>query len=156
MSLFTKDMNEVYAKEILTWKYEAPFDFYNIDFSDEALEELLNNNYFAIVNDTNQLIGFFCFGKAAQVPIGERYGAYTEDMVDFGLGMKPDLTGQGKGFEFLTFILDSIRETEKKPLRLTVASFNKRAIKLYEKLGFVKEMTFLLKETEFDTMIQKR
>ncbi|HYK75229.1 MAG TPA: GNAT family N-acetyltransferase [Pseudoneobacillus sp.] len=156
MSFYIKDMNEEHAKEILTWKYESPFDFYNVDYSEEAIEELLNNNYFAILNDSQTLVGFFCFGPAAQVPTGAKFGAYDEDMVDIGLGMKPELTGRGQGFEFLTYIIESVQEYQnvKKPLRLTVASFNKRAIKLYEKFGFVKVKTFPLNETEFETMIQ--
>lgn len=158
MRLYIEDMNDALAMEILTWKYEVPYDFYNVEYSNEAVEELLNQNYFAIVNEGNQLVGFFCFGSSAQVPIGVKYGAYSGDMVDIGLGMKPELTGQGQGLDFLTFILKSVQEhpSVRRPLRLTVASFNKRAINLYEKLGFVKVKTFLSNETEFVTMIQLR
>lgn len=90
-------MDEEYARQILTWKYEAPYDFYNNEESSESLNELLENPYYAVLNQNNDLVGFFCIGKAAQVPFGHTVGAYSEDLTDIGIGMNPTLTGQGLG-----------------------------------------------------------
>jgi [ribosomal protein S18]-alanine N-acetyltransferase len=156
MDFISKIMNESYAKEILLWKYDTPYDFYNNELNDEALAELLNGDYVAIVDETNQLFGFFCTGISSQVPAGIQHDAYSVEMIDIGLGMKPEFTGKGYGTEFFTFILQSIQDLHGKelPLRLTVATFNKRARNLYEKFGFVENVSFYLNDTEFTTMIR--
>ncbi|MFD2443611.1 GNAT family N-acetyltransferase [Bacillus sp. CGMCC 1.16607] len=157
MNFNAKKMNEDYAKEILLWKYEAPYDLYNNECNDEGVNELLNGDYVAVVNEIDELVGFCCIGASAQVPIGNRFGAYAEDMVDIGLGMKPNLTGKGHGIEFFSFILRFVHESQERnlPLRLTVATFNNRAIHLYNKLGFIENVTFYSNEIEFTTMIKE-
>lgn len=153
MQLFIRDMNEMTANEILDWKYEAPFDFYNNERNNESLHEILENDYYAVVNDKEEIVGFYCIGVSAQVPIGAKFDAYIEDMVDIGIGMKPELTGLGFGSTFFSFVLNHIRTIyTNKFIRLTVATFNKRAIHLYEQLGFEKKMQFRTDSTEFITM----
>ncbi|WP_196426715.1 GNAT family N-acetyltransferase [Lysinibacillus cavernae] len=146
-------MNETYANEILHWQYEQPYDFYNNEVSDETLQEMLENPYYAIVNDQEELIGFYCTGSAAQVPKGHEFGAYVKGCVDVGIGMNPNLTGQGLGATFFSYILMTIQQEQHTPLRLTVAQFNKRAIHLYEKFGFVKDIEFST-PTTFITMLK--
>jgi [ribosomal protein S18]-alanine N-acetyltransferase len=155
MKFVVKRMTEEYAKQILSWKYEAPYDFYNNEESSESLRELLENPYYALLNTDETLIGFFCIGISAQVPFGRTVGAYSEDINDIGIGMNPSLTGQGFGAEFFSFILSYILETYKvDSLRLTVAAFNQRAIHLYTKLGFVKKMEFSRGAIKFITMVK--
>ncbi|MEX3744645.1 MULTISPECIES: GNAT family N-acetyltransferase [Lysinibacillus] len=151
MRFFIREMNEIYAINILNWKYEAPYDFYNNELSEESLKELLDNPYYSIVNDQEELVGFFCTGTSAQVPRGQDCGAYLGKYIDIGIGMKPELTGKGIGTEFFSFILNQLQQENHSPLRLTVATFNTRAIHLYEKLGFKKVMEFTA-STEFITM----
>jgi [ribosomal protein S18]-alanine N-acetyltransferase len=51
--------------------------------------------------------------------------------------MRPDLTGRGLGEEFVHAGLRFARETYSPPaFRLTVASFNRHAISVYERAGF--------------------
>jgi [ribosomal protein S18]-alanine N-acetyltransferase len=148
----TKDL----AKEILLWQYESPYDFYNNELTDESLNELMNQSYIAVVDDNKQLTGYYCTGISAIVPAGNEYGAYNENMIDLGLGLKPGLTGAGRGRSFLTFILQNIENAniESIPLRLTVATFNKRAIKLYENVGFITQQSFDSNGIPFQTMIK--
>lgn len=156
MKLFMENMNREIAIDILNWKYDKPYDFYNNEITDEMMKELLDGSYYALVSEFKELIGFFCIGKNAQVPIGNRFGAYIDDFVDMGLGMNPNLVGKGNGFEFCSFIINFIEENYKStPIRLTVAKFNLRAIHLYEKLGFVLENEFSTVFTEFITMVKK-
>lgn len=154
--LHVKKMDTTYAEEILSWKYEAPYDLYNNELNDESLKELLNNDYKAIVNSIDEVIGFYCVGNSAQVPIGHQFGAYTSPFPDIGLGMKPALTGKGNGTVFFSFVLEEILLEHQLPIRLTVAKFNERAIRLYEKFGFAKEMEFTSRTTEFITMVKVR
>ncbi|RDW17595.1 GNAT family N-acetyltransferase [Oceanobacillus arenosus] len=155
MKLSIQKMTEKYAVEILCWKYEKPYDFYNHVLTSDAILELVTNKYFVVLDEYNQLVGYFCIGKSAQVPAGVQYGAYKEDFIDVGIGMKPEFTGKGMGSEFFAQILEFIEAQNKNgAIRLTVATFNERAINLYEKLGFVKKMTFERRKMDFITMVR--
>ncbi|PYF08276.1 GNAT family N-acetyltransferase [Ureibacillus chungkukjangi] len=157
MKLKVYNMNNQFAIQILNWKYKPPYDFYNNEYSKEALEELLNSSYYALVDTENELFGFFCTGKSAQVPAGHAMGAYEERLVDMGLGMNPMLVGEGRGAEFCLLIIKLIEQDfQNAPIRLTVAKFNKRAIHLYRKLGFIEEHEFQTDRAEFMTMVRRR
>lgn len=155
MHLFKSNMTKDFAVEAIHWKYEKPYDLYNNELNSEAIDEMLNNSYFAIVSEDNELIGYYCTGKSAQVPAGNKINAYEMDNLDIGVGMKPNLTGKGFGTTFFTFILQNIQRSNTiSPMRLTVATFNKRAIRLYEKFGFVEQKKFDSDVTEFITMVR--
>ena len=147
------EMDEKKMVDILRWRYEKPYDFYNNEETAEARAELLNGTYHAVVDEEGQLFGFFCIGTSAQVPAGHGYGVYDEDCIDMGLGMHPERTGKGTGYPFCTFILEQIEVRHpSKPVRLTVATFNRRAIHLYEKLGFMQQYAFSTDVADFITM----
>ncbi|MEO2076374.1 MAG: GNAT family N-acetyltransferase [Bacillus sp. (in: firmicutes)] len=155
MKLLIKNMNESHAKEILNWTYQPPYDFYNNECTDDSLKELLNGSYYAVVDPQNKLVGFYCIGESAQVPAGNQLGAYDNGFIDFGIGMQPEETGQGKGFDFCSFVLSNIQNKFKNiTIRLTVANFNKRAIHLYENLGFVKRKEFITNNVPFTIMVK--
>ncbi|WP_309299185.1 hypothetical protein [Ureibacillus sinduriensis] len=97
MEMKVVDMNEQYATQILNWKYDPPYNFYDNEYTKEALEELLDSSYYALVDTENELFGFFCSGKSAQVPAGHATRAYKENFVDMGLGMNPRFVGRGRG-----------------------------------------------------------
>ncbi|WP_010093929.1 GNAT family N-acetyltransferase [Ornithinibacillus scapharcae] len=148
-----KRMTEKSAIKILGWKYDKPYDFYNQVLSGEAILELTSKNYILIEKD-GKIAGFYCTGKDAQVPVGHEYRAYDGDYLDLGLGMRPDLTGKGLGKAFMEFIIEEIRHEYAGNLRLTVADFNIRAIRLYENLGFLKVQDFSRGSTKFNVMVK--
>lgn len=153
MKLKVAEINEAFALEILNWRYDPPYDFYNNEYDAEAVKELLEDNYSVVVSDNEGVIGFYCAGPSAQVPAGVKVGAYKEDVIDIGLGMAPAWTGKGNGFTFFSLLLESLYKTYGNvPVRLTVATFNQRAIHLYEKFGFVKEVEFTTDSAAFQTM----
>ncbi|AIF42587.1 GNAT family N-acetyltransferase [Virgibacillus sp. SK37] len=157
MKLKTVPMDVEIAMSILNWKYDKPYDFYNNELTEEALHEFINGNYFTIVDERERLIGFYCTGTAAQVPAGNRVEAYKEEKLDIGFGMNPVLTGQGKGYSFCDYIFKTIGQNSPDlPQRLTVATFNKRAIHLYKKFGFKQENEFNTERATFITMTRNK
>lgn len=140
-----RPLEERDAHDIILWRYEQPYDFYNPpddNRGDHYVAQFLNPemNFHAIVDKGDRFIGFCSFGADGQVPGGD----YSEEALDIGLGMKPELTGQGRGFEFFEAIIKHATYTMMAcRIRLTVADFNQRAMRLYEKFGFTETGQFI-------------
>ncbi|MBS8264307.1 GNAT family N-acetyltransferase [Mesobacillus boroniphilus] len=148
-------MTRELAAEILSWKYDPPYDLYNNEVTESSINELVHEGYLAVEDETGALIGFYCNGHSAQVPTGRELGAYTEGAIDVGVGMHPELTGKGNGYVFFSFVLNELETLNSHSIfRLTVANFNKRAIKLYENLGFKKTYEFKTDTNEFIIMLK--
>lgn len=135
------------ARLIADWRYPPPYDFYDASADEEDLRELLDraSPYYAALDERDELVGFFCFKQTAQVPAGLTAGAYADaDALDVGLGMRPDLTGRGLGLAFVAAGLAFARQTfAPASFRLTVATFNRRAIAVYARAGFQAQGTFI-------------
>ncbi len=156
MKLNMKEMNEDAAIEMLEWKYEKPYDFYNNEINEDTINELLDGSYKVLFDEREEVFGFMCTGEAARIPIGHQYGIYPDNFIDMGLGMNPKYTGKGYGYDFCSFIIQYINENNIGiPIRLSVATFNERAIHLYERLGFKKRDRFSTESREFITMIRE-
>lgn len=148
-------VKEYEAVILSSWTYPSPYDFYNHAQTEDSKQEWLTGNYFCIYKQ-EEMIGFFCYGESARVPVNSSH-LYIDDCIDIGIGMRPDLTGKGLGSSFLTTILMEIeRLFSSTPIRLTVASFNQRAIHLYEKLGFRIQHHVQRKSTNFYIMVRKK
>jgi len=136
-------MDEINARAILYWRYEAPYDLYNSD-SDNVEKDVQvfldpRNAYYTISDKQGDLVAYCCFGPDAQV----RGGEYNAAALDVGLGMRPDLTGQGRGLTCVNAVLDFARRTfTPTAFRITVAEFNERALRVWEKAGFQPGQTF--------------
>ena len=124
-----------FASEIATWHYEGIYSFYDLDEDPEDREEFLDPSHwsdacFAVLDARRELIGFFHFEA-------------SDDAVVLGLGLRPDLTGHGLGSAFLEAGLAFARNRyEAQAFRLSVATFNERAVRAYEKAGFVRGKVF--------------
>lgn len=132
------------AKQIANWKYREPYKIYSMDGTDECIQEFIDETYYCAYDNNGKLIGYICTGNSARVPGGYSAGLYEDtSYIDFGLGLRPDLTGKGIGLSFISEALLYLKtEQQMTKLRLVVASFNLRAIKVYEKSGFTKVATF--------------
>lgn len=144
MSLTFDAMDEASARAIATWRYDAPYDLYDLGGDDvEGVVRAFmdpRNAYYAMVDDSGELVAFCCFGPDAMVPGGD-YGAPG---LDIGLGVRPDLTGQGRGLAFVSSVLAFARRTfAPEAFRVTIAEFNQRALRVWEKAGFQAVQTFL-------------
>jgi RimJ/RimL family protein N-acetyltransferase len=105
---------------IASWRYPPPYDFYDGD-----IDPVLNpERFFEARDEAGELIGFYYFEP-------------KPPYLDYGLGLRPDLTGQGLGLEFFGAGLAFARERYR-PQRvyLHVAEFNERARRIYERAGF--------------------
>ena len=130
------------AKSISRWRYGGRYSVYDGDPTsvDSLLEPRLL--YHSVHDEGGDLVGYFCFGEDARVSAG-RDIYQRESALDVGLGMRPDLAGRGLGEEFVRAGLIYAEEAYSPPaFRLTVASFNHRAIRVYERAGFQKVETF--------------
>lgn len=136
-----KKMTYEYALEISQWKYENEYSIYSFEQNKETIDELLNGDYTACTDPNDKLIGYFCQRESARIPTKDCYN-YSNDRLDIGLGMHPALCGKGMGYDFFLCGIKYLTEgTSDIPLRLTAAYFNKRAISLYKKIGFIIERT---------------
>ncbi|MGE1046104.1 MULTISPECIES: GNAT family N-acetyltransferase [Bacillus] len=151
-------LTEEEANEINTWTYEEPYSLYSFSGEKEVIEELLDGTYYGCCDDQGDLIGYFCFGANAQLPGGRDANLYGgEDVIDIGLGMKPALTGKGIGKEFFQAgIAFATKEFNAKMFRLSVATFNTRAITVYKNIGFKQGTIFLSRGREFMLMEYER
>jgi ribosomal-protein-alanine N-acetyltransferase len=131
--LYFQAMTEEDGYEICGWRYPAPYDSYRwpswesmvnqgCEFGDEHIR---NSQYRAVRNGQEQLVGyvqFFAMDRTMRI----------------GMGLKPDCCDQGWG-PILTKL--AVKEAgHRQPdaeIDLEVEQWNKRAIRAYEKAGFV-------------------
>lgn len=124
-----RPMDQAEAEAVADWSYEPPYDFYDFRKDPEDLAELFNadvraGDYHSVYRD-GDLVGFFSF-------------KVRDDVVELGLGLRPDLTGAGLGAEFVRAGIDhAVRAFRPRELMLDVATFNDRARKVYERAGFL-------------------
>ena len=126
------------AIAICHWRYPGQYAFYDYDPGDWRSMLAPEANYVAVAGADGAVAGFLTFGANARVSGAQAAGLYASEALDIGLGLRPDLTGQGYGRAFLATAL-AWAEWRYHPstIRLVVATFNTRAIRAYERAGFV-------------------
>ncbi len=144
MSYTVRPMTRDDVETIRTWRYAGPYAVYNLDMEgatgaaleDEMLD--LRSPWFAVRDATGDLIGFFAYGSAADIGTpATPHVLDTDGTLSIGLGMRPDMTGSGAGLSFvhagLEFARDRFAPTA---FQLYVLSWNRRAVRVYERAGF--------------------
>ncbi len=131
------------ACQFARWTYEPPYDIYNLvaDPDNANLVEAAANYFLdpaihchVLTDKQARVLAFCTFGEDAQVPGGD----YGRSALDIGLGVRPDLTGQGLGKEFVTAVIQFAIQTFQPPLlRVTIAAFNRRAVRVWSRQGFI-------------------
>jgi [ribosomal protein S18]-alanine N-acetyltransferase len=128
-------MSQADAVAVARWHYPDPYSFYDRTADNDDAALLLDagrrkGRFFSVQDEKGNLVGFFELQKLGN------------DVV-IGLGLHPELTGRGLGGDFLeagiAFAQRKFRPTR---FRLSVATFNKRAIKVYERAGFTTTRSF--------------
>lgn len=132
-----REMTEKAARDIASWRYDAPYEMYSFAQNEDEVDELLNGLHFAVY-DKDNLVGFAAMGWSAQIQDKKLREIYDdESYTDIAFGLRPELCGQGKGEMLVNSVIAFVKGTfEDDGIRLTVDVDNKRACKLYEKMGF--------------------
>lgn len=136
-------INESDVGSIMEWHYEAPYDIYDPGHGDpeKNSQAYLDPQYayHAITNEQKELVAYCCFGSDATVTGGN----YNTPALDIGLGVKPDLTGHSHGDAFIESVIDfAIINFPDDKLRVTIANFNARAKRVWQKAGFKETSKF--------------
>ncbi len=153
---WVQPMMEAAARAIAAWRYAPPYDLYNLTGDNLAGEEVElirflcdpANDYYAIYGHGDGIcdghsdrlragetepIGYCCFGGDARVP----GGVYPEEALDIGVGMRPELTGGGRGRDFIGAVIAYGLTRYRPPLlRVTIAAFNERSQRVFRGRGF--------------------
>ena len=112
--------DELYL-QLREWRYPPPYDFYDGDVDPPLNPE----RFFGAFDEDGGLVGFYYFEE-------------KPPDLDYGLGLRPDLVGEGLGLDFFRAGLDYAHERYRpRRVYLHVAEFNDRARKVYERAGFV-------------------
>jgi ribosomal-protein-alanine N-acetyltransferase len=132
-----RPMDEASARAIASWRYDAPYDFYNLNPGkiEKNVAYFIDpqNAFYRIMDGHGELVGYCSFGPDGQVPGGD----YSQAALDIGMGIRPDLTGLGNGARYGEHVLDfACRTFAPGRLRVTIAAFNQRAQRVWQKLGF--------------------
>lgn len=126
-------LSEADAIDITHWRYEPPYDAYNLP----PWEKLkARRQYFADALTRREQFMSIC--DANGLMIGFVQYAWKEACLRIGLGIRPDCTGQGLSAPFMELVVrEARRRAPWQELELHVATWNKRAIRAYKKAGFV-------------------
>ena len=122
------------AFAISRWHYPDPYTIYDMNmFVPMCIEQVLalfgTHLFYHALDEHGELIGFFSLVQ-------------RDGDVEIGVGLRPDLTGRGMGLDFVQAGIEYARNTfHPAHFRLDVAEFNQRAMRVYERAGFVPVQT---------------
>lgn len=132
LKLHVVPMNIRHCQDICTWVYEPPYDIYQWnawaqmeeDAEEFADQEIRETQYISVMSEEGLLVGY-----AQLFPL--------VGVTRLGLGMRPELCGQGLGAEFVRAIVQEARSRRPDDeIDLEVLAWNERAKRAYEKAGF--------------------
>ncbi|MCP4542974.1 MAG: GNAT family N-acetyltransferase [Chloroflexi bacterium] len=140
-------MNQEYANEIVThWKYDGEYSIY--DYANEADHMLGSESWgkglFAVLNEKGDLLGELTTEFFDENDDYIEYDDFDDEKLNraemwIGFGLKPEFTGLGLGTGFVSACIEfavAKHNYTGEYVRLGVATFNKRAINVYERIGF--------------------
>lgn len=121
------------ARAIAAWRYEGPYAVYDLDGPTLLLQALFpalfGGRFYAAHAGGEDLVGLFTYTQRGRT-------------LTIGLALRPDLTGRGRGLDFVRAGLAfGTRHFAPWRFRLEVAAFNRRAIAVYARAGFIPAKT---------------
>ncbi len=131
-ALHVAPLTMAHALDVRSWRYPAPYDCYDMTDADPAWLVEPQSGFRALLTG-ERLVGFRSFGADGQVP----GWAYDDRALDTGGGLRPELVGRGWGRTAIAAGLSYGRSQHApRAFRVTVASFNQRALRTVQGLGF--------------------
>ena len=131
-SLHVAPLTRDHALDICSWRYDSPYECYDMTGADPDWLTDPEAGFHALLAG-ERLVGFRSFGPDGQVPGWD----YDDLALDTGGGLRPQLVGRGAGREAIAAGLAFGRARfAPQAFRVTVASFNTRALRVVEALGF--------------------
>lgn len=128
LEFFVMDQNE--AKGLASWKYPGIYSFYDFSADPDDLAELLDPHHREDTYFSARIKGLGMIGFVELKP-------QTEGTLEIGLGLHPDCVGRGLGAEFVSRVCRwAWQRIAPAVLVLRVATFNARAIRVYQRVGF--------------------
>jgi len=132
MNYIESNMTEEYLKQIINWKYSQEYEAYNLPSYEEMkvkgfsiVEPTKWSNYICFIGDNDEVISFLNIVKQ------------ENNSIFLGIGIKPSYCGNGLGRIFLQKGIEEVKKRYGNTLiTMQVRSWNKRAIKCYENIGF--------------------
>jgi|LGVF01.2.fsa_nt_gb RimJ/RimL family protein N-acetyltransferase len=122
-------INEEYFDYIVQWKYEEEFACYDMEDRLTTINQLFDQDgydFFVGLNEFDEIIGYMeCFFK--------------DDILEVGHGLNPEIVGQGLSYDFVSNSIEYAIEYYDytgETVRILVEPFNKRALKVYSRVGF--------------------
>jgi RimJ/RimL family protein N-acetyltransferase len=139
----TRELTAEEAETPLGWLYSGRYATYDVRGALGA-----KRGYFWVVGDDGDVVGYGCVGAEARIP-----GIDPEPgMVDIGYGMRPDLTGQGLGREFVgAVIAHACAGQPDARVRMLILRWNDRSRKVAQTHGF----RVVGRAGEFDVLVRK-
>ncbi len=121
------------ALEANSWRYPDEYAIYNLTLAPLLIATLLRGPLAALGG-----VAFYTAGTDAEPLVGVFSLIRRGSDVEIGVGLRPDLNGRGLGLPFLLEGLTLARARfHPHTFSLHVATFNRRAIAVYERAGFL-------------------
>ncbi|BBI30793.1 GNAT family N-acetyltransferase [Cohnella abietis] len=126
-------MTEEDSRLICDWRYPEPYNLYrwppwetmlkqNLEFGDD---EIRRKQYLAVRDEHHSLIGYIQLFP-------------MDRTLRIGMGLRPDCCDQGWGPALARLAVEeACRREPEAEIDLEVEQWNKRAIRVYEKIGFI-------------------
>lgn len=128
MTYELRPLTAAHGEAMAQWRYPGPWAVYDVTGPLDPAE-----GFWSVLDEDGEVAGYACFGVEARVPgLGESPG-----VLDVGVGMRPELTGQGRGRAFAEAVLAHGRDVARtRRLRAVVQEWNARSRALLTGLGF--------------------
>ena len=134
MKINIKVLSEDNVREIFSWRYTEPYSIYNMP----SMAEAINNKYAILQQEIREKDFFGLYLDDCFIGYFHLYMP-SERKVMLGVGLSPEFCGHGYGELCMVKIIEYIKNNFLyKSIILVVRSFNSRAIKCYQRVGFIK------------------
>lgn len=131
VDLTFRPINHDDAREIINYRYDGDYSFYDMEKTATDLDTLLNSDdfdFFIVESSDEEMVGFI------EV-------AFIDDIMEMGAALVPEFMGKGLGYDYISSCVDYLIEYydySERQISTLIKPFDTHAIKIYERVGFTK------------------